>query len=85
MIHSMSGGVIRDQGSYIFVKVALDGDPAPRWYIAEFDVEEGDRVSVPIGRAQTPAPATVLRVESNVSGQVTPVPLRSAKKIIAKL
>lgn len=85
MIHSMSGGVIRDQGSFDFVKVAIDGDPVPHWYISDFDVEEGDRVSAPVGKAQTPAPATVLRVERNVSGQVTPVPLRSAKRLIAKL
>ena len=84
MIHSMSGGVIKDPGAYTFVKIAFDDDPenTPHWYISDFSDEAGDRVSAPRGRADMPARATVLRVEKNVSGQVTPVPLRSAKKLL---
>lgn len=84
MIHSMSGGVIKDPGAYTFVKIAFDDDPenTPHWYISDFSVEAGDRVSAPRGRADMPARATVLRVEKNVSGQVTPVPLRLAKKLL---
>ncbi len=85
MIHSMSGGVIKDVGSYTFVKVVFDGDETPHWYISDFAVAEGDRVSAPRGRADMPAAATVVKVENNVSGQVTPVPLRSAKKLISPL
>ena len=84
MIHSMSGGVIRDAGSYTFVKILFDGEETPRWYISEFDLEEGDRVTAPDINNRT-APATVVRVERNVSGQVTPVPVRRAKKIISKI
>ncbi len=77
MIHSMSGGIIKDPGSYTFVKIAFDDDPekTPYWYVSDFSV-------APRGRADMPARATVLRVEKNVSGQVTPVPLRSAKKLL---
>ena len=87
MIHSMSGGIIKDYGSYTFVKVVFDADPekTPFWYISDFAVEEGDRVSAPRGKIDMPSTATVLRVEKNVNGQVTPIPLRSAKKLIAKL
>lgn len=84
MIHSMSGGILKDPGSYTFVKIAFDDDPekTPYWYVSDFSVAAGDKVSAPRGRADMPARATVLRVEKNVSGQVTPVPLRSAKKLL---
>ncbi|MCM1367683.1 MAG: hypothetical protein NC184_02585 [Roseburia sp.] len=85
MIHSMSGGLIRDFGSFVFVKVQADGEASPRWYISDIELEEGDRVCVPLGRTGATVCATVLRIEQNVSGQVTPVPLKSAKKIIRKL
>lgn len=85
MIHSLSGGIIKDYGSYVFVKVVFDDAPTPYWYVSDFDVEPGDRVSAPKGRANTPTAATVVKVESNVSGQVTPVPLKSAKRLLKKL
>ncbi len=85
MIHSMSCGVIKDAGSYTFVKVVFDGDETPYWYISEFPVDEGDRVSAPFGRANMPRVGRAVRVEKNVSGQVTPIPLRSAKKLISRL
>ena len=86
MIHSMSGGIIKDAGTYTFVKVVFDDDETktPYWYISDFSVEVGDSVSAPRGKANMVAIATVVKVETNVNGQVTPVPLRSAKKLIAK-
>ena len=83
MIHSMSGGVIKDPGSYTFVRVLVDGDDFARWYVTDLDIEEGDRVRVPA--KQSTAVGTVMRVERDVSGQVTPVPLKSAKKIICRM
>lgn len=85
MIHSMSGGILSEYGTYTFVKVAFDGETAPYWYIADFDVCEGDRVSAPRGAGGIGKPATVLRVEHNVSGQVAPVPVKRVKKLLAKL
>lgn len=82
MIHSMSGGVIKDAGSYTFVKVRFDGEDAAFWYIADMPIAEGDRVKAPRGSLGAPFTGTVTRVEFGVSGQVTPVPLRSAKRII---
>lgn len=83
MIHSMSGGVIKDAGSHTFVKVLFDGEDTPFWYVTDLFVEQGDMVKAPRGRENAPAIGTVVRVEQNVSGQVTPIPLRSAKRIIS--
>ena len=48
MIHSLSGGVIADDGIYTFVKVDAEG--TPRWYLAPvFRPKAGDRVRVPLG------------------------------------
>lgn len=85
MIHSMSGGVISENGAYTFVKVKLDCADTPYWFICDFDVKEGDRVVAPFGRGDIPKNGEVLRVENNVSGQVAPVPVKRAKRIIAKL
>lgn len=83
MIHSLSGGIIKDVESYTFVKVVFDGDPTPRWYISDFHVEEGDRVSAPTGKADMPKTGVAVKVENNVNGQVTPIPVRQAKKLIS--
>lgn len=85
MIHSMSGGVLSDYGSYTFVKLKFDGDERPYWYICEFEVQEGDRVSAPFGVSGLGKPATVLQVERGVSGQVAPVPVKRAKRVLQKL
>lgn len=83
MIHSMSGGVLSEYGTYTFVKVRFDGSDASYWYITDFEVVEGDRVLAPLGGIGKPA--VVDRVEKNVSGQVAPVPIKRAKKLISKL
>ena len=85
MIHSMSGGVLSEYGTYTFVKVKFDDDERPYWYVCDFDVVEDDRVSAPFGAGNSGKPATVLRVEHNVSGQVSPIPIKRAKKLLRKL
>ncbi|MCH5156027.1 MAG: hypothetical protein J1F69_05405 [Clostridiales bacterium] len=84
MIHSMSGGILSEYGTYTFVKVKFDGDERPYWYVCDFDVREGDRVQAPFGAGGTKE-ACVLRVEQNVSGQVAPIPIKRAKKLLRKL
>ena len=79
----MSGGVLSEYGAYTFVKVRFEGVDAPYWYIADFEVAEGDRVLAPFNGVGKPA--IVERVENNVSGQVAPVPIKRAKKLIGKL
>lgn len=85
MIHSMSGGVLSEYGTYTFVKVKFDDDERPYWYVSDFEVNEGDRVSAPFGAGGCGKVATVLRVEKNVSGQVAPIPIKRAKKLLRKL
>lgn len=79
MIHSLSGGVLADNGIYTFAKVEAEG--APRWYLAgAFRVKAGDRVRVPLcGRE---CEGIVLRTE-DCTRQTAPVPLNRAKEIIA--
>lgn len=81
----MSGGVLSEYGSYTFAKVKFDGAETPYWYVSDFDVQEGDRVSAPFGAGNLSKPATVVKVETNVSGQVAPVPIKRVKKLICKL
>ncbi|MDE7164891.1 MAG: hypothetical protein K2O04_05670 [Clostridiales bacterium] len=85
MIHSMSGGKLSDYGSYTFVKLKFEGDERTYWYICEFEVEEGDRVSAPFGVSGLSKPATVVKVECGVSGQVAPIPIKRAKRVLQKL
>ncbi len=77
MIHSLSGGVISDNGYYTFAKVETDG--APWWYLAEEKVSVGDRVLVPVGGKLREG--VVLKVEENVSNQCAPVPMNRIKRI----
>lgn len=85
MIHSMSGGVLDEYGVYTFAKVKFDGDDRPYWYISDFEIAEGDRVSAPFGVGGLSKPATVVAVEHNVSAQVSPVPIKRAKRLLQKL
>lgn len=87
MIHSMGGGILSEYGSYTFAKVAFDdaAEKRPYWYVAEFDVQENDKVLAPFGAGGIGKPATVIKVEHNVSGQVSPVPIKRVKKLICKI
>ena len=85
MIHSMSGGILSEYGTYTFVKVVFEGEDRPYWYVCDFDVREGDKVEAPFGVGGVAKPATVVRVEPNVSGQVAPIPIKRAKKLLRKL
>ena len=82
MIHSMSGGVIADNGIYLFAKVRVAGEP--RWYLAPFGVAAGDKVEVPFGRDGSLAAGDVERVET-CTAQTAPCPMRSVKRIVRVL
>lgn len=85
MIHSMSGGKLSEYDSYTFVKLQFDGEQRPYWYICDIEVEEGDRVAAPFGVGGLSKPATVVHIERNVSGQVAPVPIKRAKRVLQKI
>lgn len=82
MIHSLSGGVIADNGIYNFAKVRFEETPA--WYLAPRGVKAGDRVLAPYGRDGAIKEGTVERVET-CTAQTAPVPLSHAREIISVL
>lgn len=77
MIHSMSGGIIADNGYYTFAKVEIAG--TPYWYLSPFSVTEGDRVLVPYQKSGC-AEGVVKKVEV-CSNQCAPVPMNRIKAI----
>lgn len=77
MIHSLSGGVIAENGIYTFAKVEIEGKPY--WYLAPDGVKVGDRVLVPFGKRDT-VQGCVLKTEA-CSSQCAPVPMKHIKQI----
>ena len=79
MIHSLSGGVISENGKHTFVKVEIN--ERPYWFLSPFStVKEGDRVIVPFGKADLPRETVVVKVEENTA-QCAPVPMKHLKEI----
>lgn len=79
MIHSLSGGVIAENGEYLFAKVEIEG--APYWYVSPFsEIKAGDIVLVPFGKGERPVRGTVLRTE-RCTRQTAPVPMNRVREI----
>lgn len=78
MIHSLSGGVIAENGTFTFAKVEIDG--APYWYLCPFKVKAGDRALVPFGKRETLREGVVLKTEV-CSCQCAPVPMNRIKNV----
>lgn len=77
MIHSLSGGVIAENGMYTFVKAQAE---SIWWYVCPFsEVKEGDKVL--LSRGSKTFEGTVLKVERAVSNQCAPVPMNRAGKV----
>ena len=84
MIHSLSGGVMSDVQHVDFAKVEIEGEGV-FWYISKIEgLKEGDKVIVPFGRDGEKVTGKVLRIDKNVSSQVSPIPFKHAKYIIEK-
>ena len=82
MIHSLSGGVIKDDGGHTFVKVVIRGEETGRWYLSdEFPVLVGMRVVVPFKDGH--AEGVVERVDAGLSAKATPIPLGKAQSVIS--
>lgn len=82
MIHSLSGGIISEYDTLIYVFTEIrDGAEkgVKRWYICPFlKIEKGNLVEVPaLGGSAT---AEVLRVE-RVTKQTAPYPVNRTKEI----
>lgn len=79
MIHSLSGGVIADNGEYLFAKVRVEDTPC--WYLSPFPaVKAGDRVRVPFGSGGRLVLGVVERTE-RCTKQTAPIPLNRAREI----
>lgn len=76
MIHSMSGGVIAENGIFTFVKVDVEG--TPYWYLSpNSKVKVGDEAVVPFGRSV--CRGKVVKVEQ-CSRQTAPIPMNRVKE-----
>ncbi len=79
MIHSLSGGVIKDNFKHTFVKVELEGESA--WYLSPTSkVAVGMRVSVPFGRGDFPRDGVIVKVEE-ADAQCAPCPMNRVREI----
>jgi len=88
MIHSLAGGKIKDLEYADFVKVRFDylGESKVGWYTTDLiDLNLGDKVAVPYGSPATEVVGTVEKIERNLSSQLSPIPIKRARKIIKKL
>ena len=83
MIHSCAGGVVKDKKYFDFAKVEILSTGEAKWYICNLPlVCSGDIVVVPYGKDNKEEKAKVLRIDKNVSEQVSPVPAKHAKEIL---
>ena len=83
MIHSLSGGVIKENIPVDFAKVKLKQTGTIAWYLCTHlpNLKINDKVLVPYGVDNSMQEAQVLRIDRQISPQVTPIPLKHAKKI----
>ena len=85
MIHSLSGGIVSEDIRADFVKVEIEGEGS-FWYVSKIaDLKEGDFVVVPFGRNAKEVKAKGLRIDKNVSYQISPIPFKHAKTILRKI
>ena len=78
MIHSLSGGVIKGDGTHRIVKVKTS--LGERWYLCdEFAVSAGDKVIVPVGKGVETA--EIIKAET-VSEKASPIPVKRAESVI---
>ncbi len=83
MIHSLSGGVIAENGVYTFLKVEVKGQTV--WYLtSERGAKAGGKVLVPFGEGDFPEEGTILKVEE-ATLQCAPVPAKHLKEILKLL
>lgn len=79
MIHSLSGGVIAENGEYLFAKVEIEG--VPYWYVSPFaEIKAGDHVLVPLRAGERFVRGTVMRTE-RCTRQTAPFPMNRIQEI----
>ena len=81
MIHSLSGGVLKEEEICDFAKVQTE--EGNFWYKSEIiGLKEGDQVKVPFGVNDKIVQGIVLSVVRNVTSKNSPVPFKRVKEII---
>ena len=87
MIHSLSGGIMKDKKVFDYVKVELQDDyySGTFWYISNIKgLKEGDLVLVPFKNGDLSLKAKVLRVDKNVKEENFPIKTKKLGQIISK-
>lgn len=88
MIHSLAGGELGKTRYADFAKVEILTKPFVGdiyWYIACGSEKIEDIVIVPLGKNNVLVQGRVIRIDKNISSQVSPVPFSKAKKVIKVL
>lgn len=81
MIHSLSGGEIKEVENLIFVKVQIN-ESQSKWFICEFPLVKVGDIAFYENLGGWIEQGKVIRVERNVSAQASPIPLRVAKRVL---
>ena len=88
MIHSLSGGILKNEDYADFVKVEIidkNFGEGFYWYKNEIsDIKINDIVIVPVGQLNNLVKAKVVRIDKNVSSYNSPIPFKRAKYIYSK-
>ena len=81
----MAGGNLSKITYNDFAKVKITSGPFAGdiyWYLSVAGAKEGDKVKVPFGTNNTLYDGEILRIDKNVSSQMSPVSPKRAKRII---
>ena len=86
MIHSLSGGELKNNKVYDFAKVKIiEGEHEGEicFYISNLsNLKINDLVLVPIGFPSKNAKSKVLRIDKNINEQMAPFPIKKMKSIL---
>ncbi len=84
MIHSMAGGNLQkvSYDDYAKVKITSGANAGDIfWYLSITGAKQGDKVLVPVGFLGELQEGEILRIDKNISSQMSPVPKKRAKYI----
>ena len=84
MIHSMAGGNLQkvSYDDYAKVKITSGANVGDIfWYLSLANAKVGDKVVVPVGMQNALQEGEILRIDKNISSQMSPVPKKRAKYI----
>jgi len=89
MIHSLSGGILRDKQIKHLAKVevceGLDKGLILWYEVLDNTIKDSDLVLIPFGKTDKLITAKVLKIVKNVNEQASPVSFKRIKQIYAKV